>query len=342
MGVKLRGIIKANPIEIKRLKGKIICIDASNALYQFLAIIRQPNGTPLKDRKGNVTSHISGLFYRTVNLIEEGVKPIYVFDGQPPSIKEREIERRKAIREKAERMWKRALEIGDLEAARKYAQASARLTDRLVKDAKELLSYMGIPYVVAPEEGEAQAAHMVRRGDAWATASQDYDSLLFGSPILVRNLAISGRRKLPGKNVYIHIQPEIIELRSLFEEHGINRRDLIAIGVLIGTDFNEGIKGIGPKTALKLIKKFEGDLLKVYESRGVSPPENLDEIIRMFEDPKVTNDYKIAWSPPNEEEIIKFLCDIHDFSYERVRKAINRLVSGYKQNLAVSGLERWF
>ncbi|MEM4691191.1 MAG: flap structure-specific endonuclease, partial [Desulfurococcaceae archaeon] len=230
MGVNLKDLIpdKCRVVidDLRVLKGKIVAIDAYNALYQFLAAIRQPDGTPLMDSKGRVTSHLSGLFYRTINIVEEGVKPVYVFDGKPPEMKAEELRRRSQVKEEASKKYEEAVSSGDLEAARKYAMISSKLTDTMVYSAKKLLDAMGIPYVEALSEGEAQAAYLVINGDAWATASQDYDSLLFGSPRLLRNLTISGKRKLPGREEYIEVKPEIIELDNLLKELGIKRDQL--------------------------------------------------------------------------------------------------------------------
>jgi len=203
LGVDLKDLIPEDIIiqirDLRVLRGRVVAIDAYNALYQFLAAIRQPDGTPLLDSQGRITSHLSGLFYRTINLVENGIKPVYVFDGKPPELKAKEIERRRAIKEEAVKKYEEAVRTGDLEAARRYAAIASKLTDSMVEDAKKLLDAMGIPWVQAPAEGEAQAAYMARVGDAYASASQDYDSLLFGSPRLIRNLTISGKRKLPRK-----------------------------------------------------------------------------------------------------------------------------------------------
>lgn len=341
MGVKLKDIVNEQPIDLKDLSGKVVCIDVLNTLYQFIARIRQPDGSPLRDHKGRMTSHLSGLFYRTINLLEEKIKPIYVFDGKPPMLKEKEIVRRKEIRKGAEEKWKEALRRGDLEEARKYAQAAGQITDEIIEQTKELLNFMGIPYIVALEEGEAQAAYIVKKGDAWAAASQDFDSLVFGSPILIRNLTISGKRKLPGRKEYMQVKPSVIHLSDVLEENQITRRELVLIAVLIGTDFNKGIKGVGPKTAIKLIKKYEGNIFEIYKAKNTNPPENLEEIIDLFMNPKVKKEYQIKWKQPKEEEIISFLCDEHDFSYKRVKKASKRLIETYNSLFAVTGLEKW-
>ena len=250
MGVNLRGLVPIQNVKLEDLSGKTIAIDAYNALYQFLAIIRQPDGTPLKDDSGKVTSHLSGLFYRTSNLVQMGIKPIYVFDGTPPVLKREEIARRKQVKVEAAVHYEKAIARGDLPKARMLAQATTSMKDYMEDDAKRLLGLMGLPWVQAPSEGEAQAAHLTKRGDADYCASQDYDSLLFGAPMLLRNVTISGRRKLPSKNVYVDVVPELVELAKVLKDCDITHEQLIDVGILIGTDFNpDGIKGLGPKTA---------------------------------------------------------------------------------------------
>lgn len=263
MGVDLKDLIPKKEVKLEDLNGRSIAVDAYNTLYQFLAIIRQPTGEPLTDREGRITSHLSGLLYRNSNLIEKGIQLIYVFDGKPPSLKEAEVERRRKIKDEALHKYDEAVKQGNFQEARTYAQMTSQLKDSMVGDAKRLLGLMGIPWVQAPSEGEAQAAHMTRKGDAWAAASQDYDSLLFGSTRLVRNLTITGRRKLPRKDVYVEVFPEVIELQYVTQLLNVTLPQLVDIGILIGTDFNpDGVKGIGPKTALKLITEH-GELEKV-------------------------------------------------------------------------------
>ncbi|MCD6488454.1 MAG: flap endonuclease-1 [Desulfurococcales archaeon] len=349
MGVNLKDLIpdeaRSTIDDLKSLRGRVIAIDAYNALYQFLTAIRQPDGTPLMDRRGRITSHLSGLFYRTINLVENGIKPVYVFDGQPPEIKLMEIERRKKIKKEAVKKYEEALAKGDLEAAKRYAQMSSKLTDEMVNDAKKLLDAMGIPWVQAPAEGEAQAAYMTAKGDSWATGSQDYDSLLFGSPRLVRNLTISGRRKLPRKDMYIEIKPEIIELNKLLKILGITREQLIDIAILIGTDYNpDGVKGIGPKTAYRLIRSY-GSLEKVLKTlpKTAFPIDPL-KIKEYFLNPSKTDNYTIEWKEPSEEKVIEMLVEEHDFSIERVKNALERLRRAYREHIKGKqmGLEAWF
>jgi len=343
LGVNLRDLVPKTTVSLKELSGKSIAIDAYNALYQFLAIIRQPDGTPLKDRAGRITSHLSGLLYRTSNLVEMGIKPIYVFDGIPPTLKEAEIKRRMQIKEEALIKYEQAKREGRIEEARMYAQVTSRLKDDMVKDAKRLLTHLGIPWIQAPSEGEAQAAHLVKRGDADFCASQDYDSLLFGAPRLVRNVTISGRRKLPRKNIYIEVVPEIVELDKVLKTLDITYEQLVDIGILVGTDFNpQGVKGLGPKTALKLIKEHESLENLLPHLKNAEFPVEPRRIKEIFLNPKVTNNYKIEWNPPNTEAVIDFICRERDFSEERVRKALEKMMKGIKERKEKTTLEKWF
>jgi len=341
--VNLGDLVPKMKVDLKSLSGKSIAIDAYNALYQFLAIIRQPDGTPLKDSSGKVTSHLSGLLYRTANLVEMGIKVVYVFDGVPPALKEAEIKRRVKMKEEALVKYEQALREGRVEEARTYAQMTSRLKDYMAEDSKRLLTQMGVPWVQAPSEGEAQAAYMTRKGDTNYCASQDYDSLLFGAPTLVRNVTISGRRKLPRKPVYVEVIPETVELDQVLKELGITREQLIDIGILLGTDFNpEGVKGIGPKTAVKLIKQYgslEELLPTLKEAEFPVEPQRIREI---FLNPEVTDNYKLAWKDPDIEGVVDFLSRERDFSEERVRKALEKMTEGLRKAKGKTTLEAWF
>jgi flap endonuclease-1 len=343
LGVNLRDLVPKTTVKLEDLSGKSIAIDAYNALYQFLAIIRQPDGTPLKDNLGRVTSHLSGLLYRTSNLVEMGIKPIYVFDGIPPTLKEVEIKRRMRVKEEAAVRYEQALKAGKTEEARMYAQATSHLKDYMAEDSKKLLDLMGIPWIQAPSEGEAQAAHLARRGDADYCASQDYDSLLFGAPKLLRNVTISGRRKLPSKNIYVEIVPEVVELEQVLKECGITYEQLIDVGILIGTDFNpDGIKGLGPKTALKLVKEhgsLESALPHLKNAEFPAEPQRIREI---FLKPRTIDSYRIEWREPDVEGVVTFICKERDFSEDRVRKTMERMQKGTEKLKGKTTLEKWF
>jgi len=344
LGVDLKDLIPKTVVSLENLSGKSIAIDAYNALYQFLAIIRQPDGTPLKDSSGKITSHLSGLLYRTSNLAEMGIKVVYVFDGAPPALKEVEIKRRMQIKEEATVRYEKALAEGKVEEARTYAQMTSRLKDYMTEDSKRLLKLMGIPWIQAPSEGEAQAAYLTRKGDTNFCASQDYDSILFGAPMLIRNVTISGRRKLPGKPVYIDVVPEVVELETTLSTLGITYAQLIDLGILIGTDYNpEGVKGIGPKTALKLVKEH-GTLEKIIETtlKDVKFPVEPQRIREIFIHPNVRDDYRLEWREPDVEGVVGFLCREKDFSEDRVRKSLEKMSAGIKETKAKTTLEKWF
>jgi flap endonuclease-1 len=344
LGVNLKDLVPKSPVELQNLAGKSVAIDAYNALYQFLAIIRQPDGTPLKDSTGRITSHLSGLLYRTSNLGEMGIKAAYIFDGSPPALKEVEIKRRMRVKQEAAVKYEEALAQGKIKEARTYAQATSRLRDYMEEDSKQLLTLMGIPWVQAPSEGEAQAAYLTKRGVTDFCASQDYDSLLFGAPLLIRNLTISGRRKLPSKPVYIDVVPELVELEKVFAELGITYEQLVDIGILVGTDYNpDGVKGIGPKTALKLIKEH-GSLEKLMQTtlKAVEFPVEPQRIRRIFLQPKVTDDYRLNWREPDVEGVVEFLCGQRDFTEDRVRKALQRLGRGLEEEKAKTTLDAFF
>ena len=326
MGVDLGDLFKKEKCTFQDFRDRVIVIDAHNVLHQFLSIIRQRDGTPLKDSHGRITSHLSGLLYRTANLIEAKIRPAYVFDGKPHPLKEKVIEQRTMRRLKAEKEWKEALERGDIETAKTKAQQTSRVTDEIIQQSKELLNALGIPYIQAASEGEAQASYMVKKGDAYATGSQDFDCLLFGSPILVRNLTSSGRRKLPKKQAYVKVNPELIRLKPDLKSLGILQKQLIDIAILIGTDFNEGIKGYGPKKSLNLIRKAGNIENALAIAGGSDSPtiQEIKEVRNIFLHPEITDDYSLKWSKPDNEAVLKILCDRHQFSRDRIEPILEK------------------
>jgi len=346
VGVDLGELATRRVISLEALSGKIIAVDAFNVLYQFLASIRQEDGTPLMDFKGNITAHLSGLFYRSAKLLENGIKPIYVFDGKPHEFKEATNLERASIKKEAFEKWQRALEEERIEEARMYAQATSRLSQEMVEESKELLDAMGIPWMQAPSEGEAQAAIMTKEGRAYAVASQDYDALLFGAPVLVRNISITGRRKVPRQDRYVMIEPEEINLKEMLSNLEIGQEQLIIIGILIGTDFNEGVKGVGPKTALKIVKEKKtldevvGYVKKKYDYDFEVDPKDVMEI---FLNPKGNPlPERFEWGGFDEGKIIEILVERHDFSDERVRKTIEELKKTFKEKGEQKSLGQWF
>lgn len=341
LGVNLTPIIVKKTIRLEDLRGKSLAVDANNYLYQFLALIRTRDGTPLKNSHGNVTSHLAGLMLRSTRLMHDyDMDLVFVFDGEPPKLKEREILKRREIQEKATQEWEKALKAGDYATAFSKAVMSGRLTRQMVEDAQRLLELLGVPFVQAPSEAEAQTAYMAMKGDVWAASSRDYDSLLFGAPRLVRYLTISGREFLPSKGTSRLLKPELIHLNRLLARHELTREQLIDLAILIGTDFNEGVRGIGPKTALKLLKKH-GRTENLPNEILSRVPLYYEDVRKIFLEPQVTSNYALKYGDLRVEELYHFLCDQRDFSQERVETAVQRMERLYI-NRKQACLEKWF
>ncbi len=338
MGVLLTPIIIKKELSLEDLRGKSFAVDVFNIIYQFLSLIRTRNGTPLKDSKGHTTSHLVGLAYRTTRLISDyNMRLVFIFDGKPPDSKKNEILKRKELKEKAEKEYQEALAKGDLSEAFSKAVMTSRLDRQALEDSKKMLDLLGIPWIQASSEGEAQAAFLCKRGEVWASNSRDYDSLLFGTPRLVRYLTIGGEEWLPSKGRARKLIPELIELDRFLREIVVTREQLIDMSILIGTDFNEGIKGIGSKTALKLLKQF-GELENLPREVYDKLPDNYEEIRNFYLDPPVTSDYKIKHEKVDESGLIDFLVNKRDFSPDRVKILIKRL----KQSNVQKSLTEYF
>ena len=327
MGVKLKDIVEPESISFKDLEGRVVSIDAFNTLYQFLSTIRQRDGRPLTDEHGNVTSHLSGILYRNSSMIEKDIKPIYIFDGKAPELKSETQAKRREVRDEAEQIYKEALKAGDTEKARKFAMRSSKLSPEIIESSKKLLTLMGIPYVEAKGEGEAQAAYLVANGDAYAVASQDYDCLMFGAKRVVRNLAVSSNLG----------DLEFYQLDKVLRQLNVTREELVDMGILIGTDFCEGLKGVGAKTALKLT--HNGQLKEKIAELQKESTHDLDEVRDIFLKHNVNTDYKIKWEKPDKDKLIEFMCYEHGFSVERVSKASDRLKN---LNSSQGSLDAWF
>jgi flap endonuclease-1 len=340
MGTAIGDILEREEIGLDYLSGRTVGVDSFNMLYQFLSIIRGRDGTPLMDSRGRITSHLTGLLYRTVNLLEKGIQPVFVFDGEPHSLKSETVEERRRIRTEAERKFREARGRGEEEEARKFAQQAVRLTDEMIADAKKLIGLMGLPVVQAPSEGEAQIALMVERGDLYGCVSQDYDALLFGAPLLFRNITVSGKRKAPGRDYYYDIVPEKISLQKNLASLGIDRRKLVWIGILVGTDFNKKFPRIGAKTALQLVKKF-GSFEEIIKETKFEPSFDYREVEEIFLHPRFSGDYEIKFRQPKSEEIKSFLVEEHDFGAERVENALKKLGERAEEKGRQSRLAQW-
>lgn len=328
MGVALTELLSINEVSLDSLHNRVLAVDASMWLYQFLSSIRQRDGTLLKDSKGKVTSHLMGLFTRVSNLIENDVKLAFVFDGEAPKMKHLTLEKRKEIKIEAEKKFEKAKEKQELELMKKYASRTSRLTDEMIEEAKKLVDAFGLPVIEAPSEAEAQASFIVKNNDAFAIATNDADAMLFEAPRIIRNLNMAGKKKKANSLSYETISPDLIVLDENLKHLNISQDQLIALAILIGTDYNSGgIKGIGPKSALKLVSKYGQNFSALFEE--VKWNDFFDfswqEVFDLIKNMPVDNNYELKWKNIDEEKMMKLLVDEHDFSEERVKNQIQTL-----------------
>ena len=325
MGVLLTPITIRHPTMLGALRGRSIAVDGNLELYQFLSIMRTRDGRPLQDSHGRITSHLNGLMFRTTRLlVDYDIRPVFVFDGPPPELKREEIRRRREAREKSQREYETAVASGDLATAWSKAVMTSRLTRPMVEEAKTLLALLGVPWVQAPSEGEAQAAFLAHRGDVWAAGSKDYDSLLFGAPRLLRFLAVASTEFLPSRGRSRAVPPEILDLDENLRALGLSREQLIDVAILVGTDFNVGVKGIGPKTAVKRIREWGAIGRAPLEVREALPV-NVETIQSFFQNPPVSTEPVAPIGEPDDHGLYRFLCDERGFARDRIEKVIARL-----------------
>jgi flap endonuclease-1 len=325
VGLQIGDLVNRKEVTFNELKGKTIAVDAFNAIYQFLSSVRQPDGTPLMDSSGNVTSHLSGLFYRNVALLSEGIKLIYVFDGEYHHLKEKTHEIRQATKDAMAEKYEEAVADEDVDGMGKYAKGFSRLDDKMISESKELLEAMGIAVVQAPGEGEMQCAELVKNGQAYAVGSQDYDAIVVGANKLIQNLTLSRKRKTVSS--FIYIAPEMIEFESVINQLGITGDQLICLAILVGTDFNPGgVKGIGPKKALALVKQkvYPVAIFEEITERFGDVGFNWREIFEIFKKPNVSKQ-KVLFPKFDENKIKEILVERHEFSLERIENSIAKL-----------------
>ena len=345
MGLNIREIIIKKECEIKDFKNQTLCVDAFNTIYQFLSTIRQTDGSPLIDEKGNITSHLSGILYRTIALLTEGIKLIYVFDGKPPELKGKVHKIRGEARDSAKEKYETAKASENIEDMKKYSSQLIRLEDEMIIESKELLEALGVCVIQAPSEGESQGAHLSLLKKSQGIISQDYDSLIFGTPILIRNLTVSRKRKT--SSGYQEIKPEKIILKDLLNELEINQDQLICLAILVGTDYNpKGIPRIGQKKALQIVKEFQTpeEIFKSVQDKldSLEQENQFDwkEIFNLFKNPEV-KDFEIIFPEPNPEKVRQLLIEKHGFSQERIEKQLEKLEDIKKQRNQKT-IDKWF
>ena len=344
MGVAITELLLIREIGLEFLHNKVLVVDAPMWLYQFLSSIRQRDGSLLTDSKGNVTSHLIGLSARISNLLQQGIRLAFVFDGEPPKLKHLTLEKRKEMKMDAEKRFRQAKEKADEELMKKYAARTSRLTEDMIGEAKKLVGAFGLPVIESPSEAEAQASFIVKNNDAFALATNDADAMLFEAPRIIRNLSMAGRKKRKDKLSYDIVSPDLIDLKENLHHLGINQEQLIALAMLIGTDYNSGgIKGIGPKTALKMVKEYKTSFDAMFNEAKWNdffdfPWQEVFDLIRHM---PVNERYELKWKNADEDEIIRLLVGMHNFSEDRVRNQIEGLVKGNKKKIQ-KGLGEFF
>eukprot|EP00048_Salpingoeca_helianthica_P017004 m.235254 g.235254 ORF g.235254 m.235254 type:complete len:389 (-) comp19964_c0_seq1:23-1189(-) len=308
--------------EITAYEGRKIAVDASMSIYQFLIAVRQ-NGDTLTNEEGETTSHLSGMFYRTIRMISSGLKPIYVFDGKPPVMKSGELAKRAERREAAEVELAKAQEAGDEEGVDKFSRRLVKATKQHSEDCKTLLTLMGVPYFEAPCEAEAQCAALVKAGKAFAVGTEDMDALTFGSSFVLRHLTFSEARKMPIKEFC---------LAKALTEMELTMEEFIDLCILLGCDYCDTIRGIGPARAITLIKQHHSieEILKHLDTKKYTVPENwaYKEARELFVKPEIADpeSFEPKWTPPDVEGLVEFLSKKNGFLEERVRKGAEKLI----------------
>ncbi len=336
MGVKLADIVTKRPLSFDDLAGKKIALDFSNSAYQFLSSIRQPDGTPLTDNQGRITSHLVGIWSRFTNLIQRDIKLAIVLDGQAPELKLTEASSRHERKKEAEEKYQQAREEENTEKMALYAKQFTRLTKEMTLEATKLLTAMGMPVIQAPEESDAQMAYMNKQGDVWASGSSDYDCLLHGAPRLLTNLTLSQKKRLSSGAV-VKIQPDLIELEGVLKTTGLTQEQLIYLAIIVGTDYNEGVHGYGPKKALKMVQSHK-DPEQLFSA--LDADFDWQEVYNTFANMKVQKKYTLTWNEPDAEKIRELLVEEHNFSEERVNATLEKLQKGRAVNQ--KGLNEWF
>lgn len=320
------------PQEVQSLFGRKVAIDASMCIYQLLVAVRMGSDNLTND-DGNVTSHLSGLFYRAIRLLELGIKPVFVFDGKPPEMKAGELNKRAEAKKAAEEAANKAREDGDLEAAMRFSRRVNRITPEMMEACKTLLKLMGIPVVEAPCEAEAQCAELVKKGIVYAAASEDMDSLTFGTDRLIRQLWAGTASTATKKG----IKPTEFTLSVILEDLKLNMDQFIDLCILCGCDYVDGIRGVGVVKALNLIRKH-GDLEKIVDvlrkEKGFVVPDEypVGTLRDMFKKPMVTDakDIPIKWGKPKDDDLKKFLVEDNQFDVNKVENGLKRLVASKK------------
>jgi len=322
----LRDLATLSTVQFDELGGSVVAVDAHNWLYRYLTTtVRFTNAGAYTTGDGEEVANLIGIVQGLPKFFEHDITPVFVFDGGPSELKTDEIAARREQRERYEDELEDAREADDVDAARVATLDSRtqRLTDVIQETSRELLELLDVPVVEAPAEGEAQGAHMARRGDADYVGTEDYDALLFGAPDTLRQLTSSG-------------DPEHMSLDATLEDLGLTLEELVDVAILIGTDFNDGVDGVGPKTALSLIRDH-GDLWDALEAEDAYI-ENADLVRELFRNPNVTDDYDVDTSiTPGVDAAREFVVEEWGVDGSEVERGFERIEASTTQ----TGLDEW-
>jgi flap endonuclease-1 len=346
MGVAIGSLIEdcKKRIDLSDYKGKIFGFDAYNMLFQFVTTIRGIDGEPLKNENGEITSHYSGIFYRISNVLSAGIKPVFVYDGKSHELKAKTKQDRRDRRDVAKEKLEKAIAEEDFENIGKLSRQAATIDSKIIEESKELLTAMGVPCFTAPGEAEAQISFMTSTGQTDYCVSQDFDCLLFGSPNLLKNIGVTGKKKVPFKKVYIDVYPYMIESDCVFEKLNINREKLIWMSLLIGTDFNDKVEGIGPKTALKLVQEnnsFESILSQLKE-KGKEIAFDYKEVMDIFQKPDIEKNPIYDKPLFDRSKIEHILIDKANFEEKRTTNYLNEFEKKRNEIDKQKTLSKWF
>ncbi|QLD88075.1 flap endonuclease-1 [Natronomonas salina] len=322
----LRQLAVLEPKPFGELAGSTVAIDAHNWLYRYLTTtVRFTRSEVYTTADGEEVANLVGVVQGLPKFLENDITPVFVFDGGVTELKDDEVESRREQRQSYEEQLEEARERDDADAAEiaTLDSRTQRLTETIVDTTRELLELLDVPVVKAPAEGEAQAAYMARRGDADYAGSEDYDTLLLGAPFTLRQLTSKGN-------------PECMDFEATLEEHDLTWEELVDAAILVGTDFNEGISGVGPKTAVKLIHEH-GDLWGALDAREESIP-HADRIRNLFLDPAVTDDYDYDTDiDPDMDAARRYVTEEWEVPADEVERGFERIEDAVVQ----TGLDRW-
>ncbi|WP_435153134.1 flap endonuclease-1 [Haladaptatus sp. DFWS20] len=320
----LRQLAALEDISFDDVEGSLVAVDAHNWLYRYLTTtVKWTRDEVYTTADGTEVANLVGVVQGLPKFFEHDLTPVFVFDGSVTDLKSDEIESRREQREKLEDQLEDAREEGDAIEVARLEASTQRLTPVIQETTRELLDLLDVPIVEAPAEGEAQAAHMARTGAVDYAGTEDYDALLLGAPLTLRKLTSKGN-------------PELMDFDATLEEHDITWEQLVDIAILCGTDFNEGISGVGPKTALKGVKEH-GDLWGVLEERG-DHIEYADRIREMFLDPNVTDDYEFdAGMNPDIDAAREYVTEEWKVHEDEVERGFERI----EESVTQTGLDQW-